>query len=307
MKMAAHRYPLGVMLAVAAMWSYGPTLSTLLQSWRRHPDYSHGFLVVPLALLMLWWRRDSRPHWIGRAGWEALPVLAMSVAMRWLGALWQAEWLDGWSLVVWVIGSVWLIGGRRFCLWALPAVGFLIFMVPLPYRLETALSLPLQSLATQLGSWTLQMLGQPAMAEGNTILLDDHRLDIERACSGLRVLTGVLALGVGYIIVSRRSWWENAVLLLAVLPIALIANTVRIVAAALALRYWSGSLWADLGHSAGGWLMIVVAALLFALFLQYTKSLVFRADEFDARGLVVQQNHGSVFNQDGFAGVDPIQ
>ena len=58
------------MLLGAVMWSYWPTLGQLVATWSSQADYSHGFLVLPLAVLFLWLRRDRRPsQWRPAVGW----------------------------------------------------------------------------------------------------------------------------------------------------------------------------------------------------------------------------------------------
>src|SRR4029434_1076694 len=90
--------------------------------------------------------------------------------------------------------------------WCLPSIGFLWFMVPLPFGWETMASLPLQKIATKLSCYALQLLGQPAFAEGNVILLGEHQLEVAQACSGLRLFISVLAVAYGYVAPLRRGW-----------------------------------------------------------------------------------------------------
>ena len=73
------------------------------------------------------------------------------------------------------------------------------------------------------------MIGEPALAVGNTIVVGDHQLEVERACSGLRIFVGIAALAYAYVVLVRRCWWEKCLLLIAVVPIALISNAARIV------------------------------------------------------------------------------
>jgi hypothetical protein len=81
-------------------------------------------------------------------------------------------------------------------------------MIPLPFRLETMLSLPLQRVATDVSCWVLQCLSQPALAEGNTILLNDFRFEVAQACSGLRIFVGIAALAFAFIVIVRRPCWQ---------------------------------------------------------------------------------------------------
>jgi exosortase len=142
-------------------------------------------------------------------------------------------------------------------------------MVRLPYRIELGLSLPLQTIATNLSCWGLQLLGQPALPEGHTIILGEHTLEVEQACSGLRIFIGIAALAFAYVVLMRRPWWEKALLLLSTIPIALIANASRVVVTGLLFQYAESETAKKFSHDAAGWVMIPFAAALFAVVLWY--------------------------------------
>jgi exosortase len=131
------------------------------------------------------------------------------------------------------------------------------------------LSLPLQRVATKISCWVLQTLGQPALAEGNMILLGETQLEVGQACSGLRIFVGIFALAFAYVIIVRRPWWEKALLFASIIPIALIANSARIVTTGLLWQYTSGEIATKFSHDVAGWVMIPLAAGLFALVLWY--------------------------------------
>jgi exosortase len=164
-------------------------------------------------------------------------------------------------------------------------------MVPLPFRVERGLSLPLQGVATKLSCWILQALGQPALAEAHVIVLGSSRLEVEQACSGLRIFVGIFALAFAYVIVVERSWWEKVLLLGSAVPIALLANAARIVATGLLQQYVSGEAAKQFSHDAAGWAMIVFAAGLFALVLWYLCHLVREVELVDV-GAVMRRERG---------------
>ena len=163
-------------------------------------------------------------------------------------------------------------------------------MIPLPFRLEQALSLPLQGFATKLSCWALQFLGQPALAEGNTILLGDARLEVAQACSGLRIFVGIFALAYAYVVLVRRSWWIKGMLLASVIPIALIANSTRIVVTGLLNQYISGEAAHEFTHDMSGWIMIPFAALLFAIVLWYLGKLIREVDQLDVGKIIRRES-----------------
>lgn len=256
------------------VWSYANTWNSLYETWDREPDYSHGILVAPLALFFLWLRRERCP-WqrISPSLW-GLPILGLSLLLRWAAARFYLDTVDAWSMIIWLAGWICFVGGPQLVRWAVPSLSFLLFMVPLPYRLESVLSVPLQTIATKLSSFLLQVLGQPAFAEGTTILLGDQPLHVEQACSGLRIFVGILALASATLILWQREWWERIILVLTVVPIALLANATRIVMTGLLYRHVSSEAARHFSHDVAGWIMIPLAATMFLAILWYLSRLM---------------------------------
>lgn len=261
-------------LFVAFAWSYWPTFQMLVKTWETQPDYSHGYFVLPIALWFLWVRRDRfpvlplRPAIIG-----GLALVLLSACVRYAGSRFFVDSLDGWSIMVWTAGVIAALAGWRVLIWCLPSVLFMWFMVPMPYRLESAFRQPLQELATKISCATLVVLGQPAIAEGNVIRIGTVQFGIEEACSGLRIFVGIAALAFAYIVVVHRSWLIKGLLLLAILPVTLVANTTRIVSTCLLYNYseeWSYKF----SHDIAGFLMIPFAAVLFGLVLLFLRRLL---------------------------------
>jgi exosortase len=275
----------GGLLGLALLWSYGPTIRDLVKVWTSVADYSHGFLVVPAAILILWFRRAGRPTIDPRFHPEGLILIVVAAILRWISARYFVDAVDGWSLVVWIAGATWFLYGWPVLRWALPGIFFLLFMVPLPYRAETAVSLPLQRIATSGSSWVLQTLGQPALPEGTTIVLGDVHLEIQQACAGLRMFVGVLALAYVIALFSCRNRWERALLLLASIPAAVLANVLRITATALLYQQFADHSIRERIHDSAGLFTIFVGAALLASAAWYLKRLIRKVELGDPRSL----------------------
>jgi exosortase len=280
-------------LAAVFAWAYWPTFLELVAAWERSPDYSHGYLVVPLALFFLWVRRDEYPGVSAPRGWPGLVqfglglvLLGAAFALRYLGARYRLGSVDGWSMIPWLAGVVWIFGGWRLLWWSAPSLAFLWFMVPLPFSAERMLSLPLQGIATRISTWTLQCLGQPAFAQGHVIAIGQHELEVAQACSGLRILVGTVALAFAYCVLIRRSWWKRIAIVLSTIPVALTANAMRIVATGLLYQVVSFEAGQKFSHDVAGWIMIPLAALLFAAVLWYLNRLFPEVEEVDASQLL---------------------
>jgi exosortase len=155
-----------------------------------------------------------------------------------------------------------LLGGRQAMRWAWPSIAFLVFMLPLPSAMAVSLSHPLQRLATVISVNIIQMLGIPAAAYGNVIELTNSKLEVARACSGLRMLTLFFAVCVGAAFVIRGPLWEKLAIVLSAIPIALISNASRIVLTAIQREVYSTEKMDELMHDVAGYAMMPLAMLL---------------------------------------------
>jgi exosortase len=251
------------------VWAFLPTLFDLVQTWNSDPQYSHGFLAPVFALVLLWLRRAKLDRAALRPSWWGLAPLAAGLILRLCGAFFYFTWFEQIALLPCAAGLCILAGGRAGWRWAWPSVLFLVFMIPLPFTIATLLAGPLQSLATVCSAFVMQVLGMPALADGKVILLDDQRIDIVEACSGLRMLMVFFALASAFVLVVRRPWPDKLLLLASAVPIALISNIARIVLTGVLFQ--TGVTNATVHaffHDAAGWLMMPFALFLFWLELR---------------------------------------
>src|SRR5262245_48198023 len=214
-------------VSAALLWAFAPTFVELSQAWN-NPTYSHGWLVPVFAAFLLWMRREQLEADRLQPSFWGLALLAAGLGLRLVGSYWHFVWLEPISFIPCVAGVILLFGGWAGWKWAWPSVLFLAFMVPLPYRLANAMSGPLQRLATVSSTFVMQAMGLPALAEGNTILLNDNQIGIVEACSGLRMLVVFFALSTAVVLVINRHWLDRVILLVSAVPIALVANIFRV-------------------------------------------------------------------------------
>lgn len=251
---------LGV-LTLILVAGYGSSLAETAVYWKG-PQYSHGWLIPVIAGVLLWLRRQPLEDVPPRQRWYGLGLLGAGLGGRLLCVGFGLDVPEMWTFVPSLAGLVLLVGGWSMFRWAGPAVGFLLFMFPLPWSAEQALLAPLQSLATQVSTFALQTLGVEAYREGNRICIGQLQLGVVDACSGLRMTTVFLALTVAMVLIAERPWWERGVMLLSAVPIALTVNVLRITITGLAHLY-VGSEWASFFfHDAAGYVMIVLAVVM---------------------------------------------
>jgi len=259
-------------LLVGTHWG---TIRHLVDRWTHDPQYSHGFVVPVFALVVLWSRREMLKRLTWKPAWVGLGLLAIGVTVRFIAVQSNIEPLDALSLLPTTFGLVLLVGGWSALSWSWPALAFLAFMMPLPFTIESALALPLRRVATEMCTYSLQTLGCPANAEGNIILIEDIRLGVEEACSGLGMLMTFFALATALAMSVNAPLHDRLILIASAIPIAVLANVIRITATGVA--YHLGGTDSPLAqmiyHDLAGWLMMPMALALLWLELKFLANL----------------------------------
>jgi exosortase len=250
------------LIAGLLAWAYFPTLRDLFQKWMDDPQYSHGILVPLFSLYLLFRNKEKAVGHVQPWPWLGYGLLFLALAFRAVAALLFFLPLDAFSLVVCLTGLVMVTGGKPIIRWAWPSLVFLLFMIPLPYQIERMMGAELQNIATIASTFLFQTLGQPAIAEGNRILIEEVHLGVVEACSGLRMLMTFAAFCVGAVLLLERHWLVKALVLASAIPIALLTNILRITATGLG-HVWlkessAKSSVLNFIHDFNGWMMMPV-------------------------------------------------
>lgn len=250
-------------LLLALTYGYWNSLCEASRYWWERPQYSHGWLIPLFTLMLLWMRQQPLTPVPPKQRWYGVGILAAALGLRIFPcACFGLDIPDMLTFVPAVLGVILLIGGWRMLRWAGPAAAFLIFMFPLPWTLEQALLDPLQEFATKVSTYALQTLGFGAYRDGNVIHIEDLPLNVVDACSGLRMTTIFVALSVAIVLVADRPWWENLVILLSAIPIALVVNVTRITVTGVLHMVATEKLANMVFHDLAGWLMVPMALIL---------------------------------------------
>jgi len=263
-----------VLITSVLAWSYSDNIVGLVDRWIRDPNHSFGFLVVPIAVAIFW----SRRHLLDRAkmkpcGW-GFGALTLILALRVPLYEWNEQYIENTTLPLAIASLTLAFGGWHLLRVSWPAFLFLYFMLPLPPSFNAFLADPLQRLAT-LGSVTiLQMMGLPVFAEGNVIIIGAEPLEVAQACNGLSMLLSFVTLITAMVILIPRPLWERITLMLSAIPIALIANIIRIVATAWCYHRFGHETGEKIAHDVAGLVMPVIALALAFLELRLLSWLV---------------------------------
>lgn len=254
----------GLVLLAGLVALYSSVVPGMVRDWGTDENYSHGYLIPVIAAYLLWTRHRA----IGAAaehaqgvGW-GLAVCVGSLALLVMGRAGAELFLQRSSMVFFLLGAVlWLYGWRLLRLTWGP-LAFLLFMVPLPYILYDAVAFPLKLFAARVATQTLYWLHIPVFREGNIIQLASQTLEVADACSGIRSLISLIALGVVYAWLSEQVRWKQVVIVLSTVPIAIAANAFRVAGTGILAHHVGPEVAQGFFHTFSGWLVFVVAFLL---------------------------------------------
>ena len=253
-----------VALLLLVAWLYRSILARLFAQWMNDPNFSHGIFVPLFAAFVLWQNRNKLSEIPPAPSWAGVSILVSALFVLTIGVLGAELFFSRVSLLLLLAGLIVLFGGWQIFRAVLFPWAFLILMIPIPAIIFQQITFPLQMLAAKVASGLLPLLGVPVLREGNLIVLPamPNGLEVAEACSGIRSLMTLVTLAIiyGYLMDSRK--WVRILLSLSAVPIAVAANSLRIVGTGLLVQYWDPDKAQGFFHTFSGWLIFVVSLIM---------------------------------------------
>jgi exosortase len=231
----------------------------LVEDWSVDENYSHGFLIIPIALFFVWERRRNLLEIPINPSNVGLIVVLVSLGVLTIGLLGFEFYLTRISILGVLMGSVLFLFGWAYLRVLFFPIAFLLLMIPIPAIIFNQIAFPMQLIASRFGEMILMAARVPVLREGNVICLANTTLEVAEACSGIRSLVSLLTLGIiyGYLVDSRI--WMRTVLAITTIPIAILVNALRVAGTGLAASFYGPEAAEGFFHSFSGWLMFVAA------------------------------------------------
>jgi exosortase len=254
----------GVVAALAAL--YFKPFVDLVGIWFDDENVSHSLLLVPVMAYLVWARRDRLAATERRPSYVGLALVVVSLGALLLGTAGVEFFIMRTSAVGVIAGSILFLAGWRWLrILAFPlALSFLV--IPIPPVIFYQLTFPLQVMATKFGVAVLQAVDIPVLREGNVIWLAHTTLEVTEACSGIRSLLSLFSLAILYGYFSESHIIPRTVITLSSIPIAILANGMRIAGTGLAAQYIGPETATGFFHAFQGWVMFMVSlAMLMAV------------------------------------------
>ncbi len=252
----------GLFLAVF-LFTYSPVVQSLYKAWMDSDDNSHGFLIVPLAIYMVWTKKEVLKAVPVRGEWIGLIVLLVSLMLYVVGWYGGVKTLSYLAFLGAFVGGLWLLLGWSV-VWAnIFPLAFLIFMVPVPAQIYAVITGPLQVLVSQVAGKLLFWSSVPTYVEGAVIYHPQQVFEVVQACSGLRSIMTMLTLGAAIGFFMLRSRIFRGLLLISGVPIAILVNIFRVYVLVFAFDKWGWDLTVGTPHTVLGLGVFALALLLF--------------------------------------------
>lgn len=143
---------------------------------------------------------------------------------------------------------------------------FLLFIVPLPGVLVDSITQPLKILASIGAESLLGLIGVPVARDGVIIYAGQYQMLVADACAGVQTLFTMEALGIVYLkLRSSTSWARNAALAILIIPVGVVANTLRVVILVLITYNYGDEMGQGYLHSLAGLTLFLFGTILMVM------------------------------------------
>ena len=250
------------------LWPFLALLALLLPSyygaasglWKLE-EHAYAPLLTALSFGLIYYRLRA-VRLLPDAGipWLGLVLLSMGLAAYVVGRSQRVELLELGAVIPIMAGVLAVLGGQA----ALRAMRFpllfLLFSLPYPGWVVDYLTSPLKELLSIGAEQVLYAAGYPIARSGVVLGLGPYRLLVADACSGLHSLLFLSALGLLYLhITGNRSALHRSILVLALVPIALLANFLRVLILLLLTYHFGDAVGQSFWHDLTGLVLFVSA------------------------------------------------
>jgi exosortase D (VPLPA-CTERM-specific) len=239
-----------------------PGLKEMVETWNTVEEYSYGWFIPPIVVFLVWQKSDQLRKLELRGSSSGLFVLAFAALMCAAGHVSLVRLFLQYGFMLGIFGLVLCATGKAgLRLIAVPLCAMFL-MVPLPHLVLHDLSEQLQLLSSGIGVALIRMFGISVYLEGNVIDLGTYKLQVVDACSGLRYLFPLIAMGFLAAYFFKAALWKRILLLASTVPLTILINSLRIAIVGFTVEYWGGAMADGFLHEFEGWFMFMICLAL---------------------------------------------
>jgi exosortase len=245
---------------------YFRSLYRLVSVWISDEDMGHGFFVPLVAGYIVWQRRDRLLALDWKPAWWGVGVILFGLVQSYVGTLGAELFLQSTAILVTLVGVLLTLGGVPLVRELAFPLLLLPFMIAIPAIVYSRITFPLQLFASWVAENVLNFIDIPTLRDGNVLELPHQKLNVAEACSGIRSLLSLTFFSLVYGYFFDRRVWMRVTLLIATVPIAILANAGRVTVTGIVSEKIDPRLAQGFSHELEGFLVFLVAiGLLIAL------------------------------------------
>src|SRR5690349_8739025 len=202
---------------------YGPTAASIVSIWIRSETFTHGFVVVPICLWLVWRRRDAIATIPARPWWPGLGLVFAAGALWLVTSAADVLGVKQFALVFMVQAAIVTVLGTQIARATLLPLAFLLFAVPfgeifVPTLIEWTANFTVSALR-----WS----GVPVYREANMFIIPSGAWSVVETCSGIRYIIASVMIGTIYSALAYRSTRRRAMFMAAAILVPIVANWLR--------------------------------------------------------------------------------
>ena len=241
----------GLLLSIFIVTFY-PVIKSLASVWLKTEDYSHGLLIIPISLYIIWRKRNQLKGIKKIPGRYGYTLVTLPILLYIVSSLSEIMTLKYLSLVLTIWSIVWALFGKEVFKTILFPLLFVFLMIPIPAQIYSITTIPLQLIVSKASLFICDLLGIPIFREGNVLYLPGQKLAVVQACSGLRSLMSLIALSAIFGYLTLNSNLLRGLLIIFSLPSAIVVNIFRVVIMIISIYYFEFDLTSGEIHNIFG-------------------------------------------------------
>lgn len=256
-----HRGYLLLMVLLLA-GNYHQIVQDMVKDWYVDENYSHGFLVPFISAYFIWQRWPELKNQITKPDKLGLAVIILGLFQLILGWVATEYFTMRSSLIVLITGISLMFFGRDLVKSLALPIGYLIFMIPIPYIIYDMVAFPLKLFVTKVSVLVLKLVGVIVLREGNILMFPSTSLEVADACSGIRSLISLLALAVAYAFFLQTSNFRRWIIIASAIPIAIATNAMRVIVTGILAQWWGEKAAQGFFHEFAGLAVFAMAMVM---------------------------------------------
>jgi len=228
-----------IILSALLFILYYPELYSMIIDWADKKEYSHGFLIPFISGYLIWSKRKILKNISFKPDIKGLFILLIGILLLTIGSIAFEPFTRRFSLIITILGLIYFLWGKEIYKTLLFPIGYLFFMIPLPYIIIKSIAVNLRLINAEITYYVLYSLGIPILRYGANLELPNISLVVGDLCTGILSLVAIMALSVLYAYLTQRTLICRISLVVLAVPIAIFSNTVRLIMT-VGLSYFYG-------------------------------------------------------------------